>query len=121
MEATATNTAVSGATEEARFAGPTAMSDIAAGTGVHAGAKGINPTPSNPRTDRDKSEVRRPTAKELGWYECWRRGKRMGGYDRKMRGDGTEKEGHTFESFASYEFGQIQILEANGYLHSPCS
>ena len=34
---------------------------------------------------------------------------------------GQKKEGHTFESFTSYEFGQIQILEANGYLHSPCS
>ena len=42
------------------------MVAVAAGTdavmGVHAGSKGIHPTPSTPKTDRDRSAVIRPTA-----------------------------------------------------------
>ena len=66
MEEMSTATAGSGATAEDRVMGPTARMDITAGTGVHAGSKGIDPTPPNPRMDRESSEVIRSTSMEVG-------------------------------------------------------
>ena len=84
MEAMATKTVGSGVTEGSRFTGPTAT-DITAVTGVHTGEKGNHHTPTTPRTERYRSVVRRSTAKEVGWDDCWRRIKRMGVYDRRFR------------------------------------
>ena len=38
-------------------------------TGVHAGSKGIHPTPPNSKMDRGSSEFIIPTATEVGRYK----------------------------------------------------
>ena len=54
------------------------MTDIAAVTGMHAGAKGIQPIPRTPKTNIDSSGASRPIAAEVGWYEFRIKGKHMG-------------------------------------------
>ena len=47
--------------------GMDAKMDTEAVNGVHVSAKGINPTSTNPNTDRGSSDIIRPMTMEVGW------------------------------------------------------
>ena len=59
----------SGATLEIRDTEPAARMDITAVTWLNDGAKGIQPTLTTPRTDRDISAISKPTSEGIGWYK----------------------------------------------------
>ena len=64
VTATARSTGLEASAVEAEI-----ITDIAAGTGVKVGYKGIHPTPTTPNMYRDISEVVRTTVTEVGWDE----------------------------------------------------
>ena len=59
--------------------GKNAKTDTVAITGVNAVAKGIQPTPPTPKTDRVSSVVIRPTTMEVSQYNLRSRGKYIWG------------------------------------------
>ena len=89
----ATFTAGSGEMEEVWVTEPAARVDIIKVMGVHTRVKGTHQTLHNPRTEIGSIAVIRTTAMEVGQDKQWLKGKQMGVYDRKKRGDTTEKGG----------------------------